>query len=192
VWKGDLEVIGARLTDVEAPGFDNLYSEIARRDEQTPNRVEFLTQTRGRMDTLLLELEGAGPQTTIRFHLEPTLETGSKAGNVRANEELPAADFELRLDALDGGRVERPFQVGRHTDRVALQVIDGSAPLDQSFEYIDLTDIRPGDYYYVRVTQLDGNQAFSSPFWVGDSGGPPVTPSPVTDLLQPSEKSGDL
>ena len=172
------------------PGFDNVYSELARRDEKNPNRVEFFTQTRGRMDTLLLELDGAGPQTAIRFHLEPTLETGSKAGNVRTNEEMPEADFELRLDGLDGGRMERPFQVGQHTDRIALQVIDRSAPLDQSFEYTDLTAVAPGDYYYVRVTQLDGNQAFSSPFWVGDSGRPPATPSPITDLFGESDRSG--
>ena len=144
------------------------------------------------MDTLLLDLDGAGPQTAIRFHLEPTLETGSKAGNVRPDEVMPEADFELGLGQLMAGRMEHPFQVGKHTDRIALQAIDRSAPLDQSFEYTDLTAVMPGDYYYVRVTQLDGNQAFSSPFWVGDSGRPPATPSPITDLLQDtSGKSPD-
>jgi len=187
VWKGTFEVVGARLLGVAAPGLDNIYSEYARRDEKNPNQVAFLTQTRGRMDTLLLELDGAGPQTAIRFHLEPTMETGSKAGNVRPNEEMPAVDFELRLDGLDAGRAEHAFQVGKHTDRIALQVIDRSAPLDQSFEYTDMSAVAPGDYYYVRVTQLDGNQAFSSPFWVGDSGRPPATPSPETDLLQDLE-----
>ncbi len=37
------------------------------------------------------------------------------------------------------GAIEHPFQVGPHTDRIALQVIDPAAPLDQSFEYTDLT-----------------------------------------------------
>jgi hypothetical protein len=146
------------------------------------------------MDTLLLELDGASARTAIRFHLEPTLETGSKAGNLRADVEMPEADFELRLDSLDGGRIEHPFQVGPHTDRIAIQVIDPAAPLDRSFEYTDLTAIAPGDYYYVRVTQLDGNQAFSSPFWVGAASRPPVTPSPIDDLLKEDEgksKSAD-
>jgi hypothetical protein len=187
VWKGTLEVSGAKLAGVTTPGFDNIYSEFARRDEKNPNRVEFLTQTRGRMDTLLLELDGASARTAIRFHLEPTLETGSKAGNLRADVEMPEADFELRLDSLDGGRIEHPFQVGPHTDRIAIQVIDPAAPLDRSFEYTDLTAVAPGDYYYVRVTQLDGNQAFSSPFWVGAASRPPVTPSPIEDLLKEDE-----
>jgi hypothetical protein len=183
VWKGSLEVVGARLAGLTA-SFDNPYSEIAERDLQNPNRVAFFTQTRGRMDTLLLDLEGAAPETSIRFHLEPALETGSKAGNLRADVEMPAADFALRLDRLEGGRAEHAFEVGPHTDRVALQVIDRDAPLDRAFEYTDLEAVAPGDYYYVRVTQLDGNQAFSSPFWVGDSGRPPATPGPVTELLQ--------
>ena len=193
VWKGSLEVAGARLLGVTTPGFDNPYSELARRDEKNPNRVEFFTQTRGRMDTLLLELEGAGPQTAIRFHLEP--DGGDRIqGRQRAapTRRWPQADFELRLDGLDDGRMEHPFQVGQHTDRIALQVIDLAAPLDQGFEYTDLTAVAPGDYYYVRVTQLDGNQAFSSPFWVGDSGRPPATPSPITDLFEESERSGAL
>ncbi len=33
--------------------------------------------------------------------------------------------------------------------------------------------MRPGDYYYVRVTQLDSGRAWSSPFWVGE--GKPAT-----------------
>ena len=99
VWTGTLEVAGARLVGVEC-GFDNAYSEFARRDPSNPNRVSFLTQTRGRMDTLLLDLDGAGPETVIRFHLEPTVETGSKAGNVRENEVMAEADFDLRLSGL--------------------------------------------------------------------------------------------
>jgi len=35
---------------------------------------------------------------------------------------------------------------------------------------VELTDSRPSkavDFYYVRVTQADGNLAWSSPIWVG-------------------------
>ena len=41
------------------------------------------------------------------------------------------------------------------------------AGLDRDFTFTDLGEARDGDYYYVRVTQLDGTQAWSSPFWVG-------------------------
>ncbi len=39
--------------------------------------------------------------------------------------------------------------------------------MDREVEFTDLDGVAPGDYYYVRVTQLDGGLAFSSPFWVG-------------------------
>ena len=34
-------------------------------------------------------------------------------------------------------------------------------------EFEDLDGRAAGDYYYVRVQQLDGGLAFTSPFWVG-------------------------
>ena len=37
--------------------------------------------------------------------------------------------------------------------------MDAAAPLDQEFEFTDLDSVAPGDYYYVRVNQLDGGRA---------------------------------
>ena len=37
---------------------------------------------------------------------------------------------------------------------------------DTEFEYVDKTEICPGDYYYLRITQEDGNMGWSSPVWV--------------------------
>ena len=39
-------------------------------------------------------------------------------------------------------------------------------PLETTFEYVDKTEICPGDYYYLRITQKDGNMAWASPVWV--------------------------
>ena len=39
--------------------------------------------------------------------------------------------------------------------------------MDVEFEYTDTESAEEGDYYYVRVTQLDGGMAWSSPIWVG-------------------------
>lgn len=38
--------------------------------------------------------------------------------------------------------------------------------LETQFEYVDKTEICPNDYYYLRITQQDGNMAWSSPVWV--------------------------
>ena len=60
-----------------------------------------------------------------------------------------------------------------------LQVVDAVAGLDRDFTFTDLGEARDGDYYYVRLTQLDGTQAWSSPFWVGRAGG--ATTGAATD-----------
>ena len=38
--------------------------------------------------------------------------------------------------------------------------------LETEFEHVDKTEIRPNDYYYLRITQEDANMAWSSPVWV--------------------------
>ena len=58
--------------------------------------------------------------------------------------------------------------MGEHVDAIRLQTIDPEGSLDQTFRFTDLESPGQGDYYYVRVTQLDGGRAWSSPFWVGE------------------------
>ncbi|MCH7908413.1 MAG: hypothetical protein IIB38_02210 [Candidatus Hydrogenedentes bacterium] len=57
--------------------------------------------------------------------------------------------------------------MGRHRDELSLNLINPAAPMDQKFRFEDSTEPRHGDYYYLRVRQLDGGLAWSSPFWVG-------------------------
>jgi hypothetical protein len=129
--------------------------------------VSFYVETRGRMDTMLLELEGATSSTALAFHLEPGVERGSSAGNVRKPAAISAADFTLAFTDLRDSRLEHAFRVDQHTDRIELEIVDPDGAMDREVEFTDLSGMAPGDYYYVRVTQLDGGLAFSSPFWVG-------------------------
>ena len=46
------------------------------------------------------------------------------------------------------------------------ELVDPQGPLDVDFTYIDRQLLKTGDYYYLRVEQLDGNKAWSSPVWV--------------------------
>ena len=168
VWKGTVEVSGARLLSVETPGFENQhYTERATVDSNNSNLVRFHVETRGRRDTMLLELDGASASTTFRFQLGPSTEHGSTSVLARALADIPGEDFKLRLAHLENRRLEKDFQVDQHTDRLTLQVVDPNAPFDQEFEFTDLENLSEGDYYYVRVRQGDGALAWSSPFWVG-------------------------
>ena len=167
VWTGVLEVTGARLLGIESPGFKNPYLEWAEVDPDQPQRVRFYTETRGRMNTLLLRLSGASSSTRVTLHLDAARENGFAPPLIRQPVDIPAAVVVFELDDLEDSRSEQVLPVGRHLDRVRLQVIDAGAALDREFDFVDLGSTAPGDYYYFRVTQLDGGQAWSSPFWVG-------------------------
>jgi hypothetical protein len=146
----------------------NPYIEWIRTDSERPGRVEFHAETRGGLDTLILELEGASRATAIRFQLEEARESGFAPPLVRQPAIVPAAGFTLRFSDLVESRLERELELGPHVDRVSLQVIDPAASLDRELEFDDLATPAASDYYYVRVTQLDGEMAWSSPFWVGE------------------------
>jgi hypothetical protein len=162
-WVGSFEVRGARLRSVRGTGLDNVLMDRFEIDPADPNRVHFHIVTRGRADSLLLELEGTSEDTRIIVDLESSVESGpTRPGYVRGFAELPGGRF-----VLGDGTTEHRLTVGEHVDRIGLQVVDPGAPLDRELELIDTDGVEPGDYYYVRVTQLDGHQAWSSPFWVG-------------------------
>jgi hypothetical protein len=165
-WAGSLRVEGARLVGFEAAGLENRYVEWARLDPEDPNRLEFLVETRGRLDGLVLELEEAGVDTTVTVRVEGHGQTERLPAE-------PAVDEVFRLgDAGDGViRVEQTLTDERipatFTDAVSMQIFDPANSLDQEFEYVDLAAPEDGDYYYLRVTQIDGERAWSSPWWVG-------------------------
>jgi hypothetical protein len=167
VWQGTIEVEGARVLQVRSVGLDNLYNERATIDSAEPSRIQFHVETRGRRDTLLIELDGASAGTALKVHLEPAREIGGSPVMVRRPAEIPAADVRLALSELVDGRLERELPVDDFVDTLRVQVVDPDAPLDQSVSFTDMDAPSPGDYYYVRVTQIDGARAWSSPFWVG-------------------------
>jgi hypothetical protein len=167
VWQGTIEVEGARVQQVRSAGFDNLYNERAEIDPASPSRVSFHVETRGRRDTLLLELDGASASTVLTVRLEASREYGASPVLVRRAAELPAADVRFPLSELVDGRLERQLPVDEHVDAIRVQVVDPEGSLDQSVTFTDMDAPRSGDYYYLRVTQIDGGRAWSSPFWVG-------------------------
>jgi len=46
------------------------------------------------------------------------------------------------------------------------ELVNANAPMDVNFSYKDLGPLKPGDYYYLRMEQLDTNKGWTSPVWV--------------------------
>ncbi len=166
-WKGTVEVRGAKLESLKPLNLDNRYIEFAKIDPANPNRVTFYTETRGRAESFLVELEGATPSTEIVVDLEETVEYGKAPPRIRGYETIPAQTVRLPFSQLDKGLLVKQVPVGRDIDTVSIQVLNDDQPMDYDFEFVDIDDPRHGDYYYVRVEQLNGARAWSSPIWVG-------------------------
>lgn len=168
-WRGVLEVRGAELTEARALNFTNPYQEKVEIDSRDPNKVNFYTETRGRADKMLLKLDDVTPSTAIVIRLEAATEVAGSPPTIRPRAQLPARTLRFPFSRLSDGRAveEMPLGSGPDLDTVSIELISDGAPMDYDFEYVDNDAPGWGDYYYVRVTQLNGARAWSSPIWVG-------------------------
>jgi hypothetical protein len=167
-WKGTIEVRGARLIGFEKPWFFNPATYLVERDEAEPNILRFDTNTRGRGKGLMLELDGVTESTELVLRLDTVREVPTPGGfGERPVEQIPESVVTVRVGELVSGPIVHEIPVVRHVDTLTAQLVPGDAALDQQFEYQDLSEAKPGDYYYVRVTQVDGAMAWSSPVWFG-------------------------
>ena len=166
-WTGSLTVRDAKLASMRPLHFDNRHNEWAATAENEPNTVRFSTGTRGQADTLLLELEGASPSTSIEFRLDEATEWGKSPVPIRPPGKLKARQFQVALGEMADGFARKALSETVDRDSVTLEAIGSHQPMEAEIEFTDTGESRPGDYYYVRVDQLDGARAYSSPVWVG-------------------------
>ena len=123
--------------------------------------------TRGRGDSILLELESATADTKLEIHIEASQETGVTFPRAYVPSQFPATDMTLSFESIGNGPVTHALPAGRYTDRVSARVVNPQSPLDRTFDFSDSVDPFDGDYYYLRIKQLDGRYIWSSPWWVG-------------------------
>jgi hypothetical protein len=174
VWEGTLDVSGAVIETLDPIGIDNRYTERVAVDPGAPGRLRYHIETRGRRDVFLLALDRASADTTLSFEVGPGREIG--VGGVLTRppaQDIPPVRFTVRLGDVASGGLEHDATFERYVDRISVQIVDRKAALDREIEWVDLDSGAPsspgGDYYYVRVNQLDGARAWSSPWWVGGS-----------------------
>ncbi len=167
IWRGTLDVKSAVLKSVNPLGHNDVYSERVAIDENNPNRINFRLVTRGRDDSFLIDLAGVSEDTELAIHTEPVQEQGVTFPRFYQPGRMPETNLTLSFANLTGGYTATLLTVGRYTDRVAAQLVNPDGPMDYDFSYTDEEEPHDGDYYYVRVKQLDGDMAWSSPWWVG-------------------------
>jgi len=164
IWEGHLDVEGATLKGATTVEKLNRSNDYIRIDENNPNRIHFSIATRGIENNIILELEDATPETEFQISLEETTEGGRAPVQVRQYDTFPASKTTFILGQK---QAVKPFYTGDFTDELSLRIVDMDAPIDQSFSYEAPEPPKRGDHYYVRVRQIDGAMAWSSPVWIG-------------------------
>ena len=163
-WRGQLGVRGAVLERVAGTDFANPATQHVE-FEPARNGARFATHTRGDTSSLRMTLSGIRPSAAVTIELETALETAATRPFFRPPAEIPERRVRLTLNA---GGIERAMPTDDYPDdRITLRRLLRNAPRDVSFSHTDGDDPRQGDYYHVRVRQVDGGMAWSSPIWVG-------------------------
>jgi hypothetical protein len=165
-WRGTIELSGAQLGRVDAQDFHNLSVQSLRIDNDNPNLLHFTTLTRGDSSSILLQLDGAKRSSTLTISLEAARETGSGPPVYRKHQELDAASVTFEFKDLEVGRSRQTLASPGYEDTITLRRVISDGPMDVSFDLED-TGQKQGDYYYVRIRQVDDAMAWTSPIWVG-------------------------
>ena len=163
-WKGVIRVEGAELAGYEEPWFRHPGTYGSRIEG---GRLHFELHTRGRSTSLVLRLRNASANTKVIVDMEARRERLGSGGYQRTPQRLPARTEAFRLGDLGGDVDRREYQVLEHTDALSVQLVPSIGELDRHFTYTDKDSRAADDYYYLRVRQIDGAVAWSSPFWVG-------------------------
>ncbi|MFB6217906.1 MAG: DUF3604 domain-containing protein [Halobacteriaceae archaeon] len=142
-WSGTLSLDAGRIAGVEEVGFDHPTAGVQR---VTNTAVHWEGSTAGNYQGLRLDLD-APDDATLSVATEPV-------------------QFDARVGGLHGRRV---VDAGFLDRRMELRSVGGSDTLDAGLSFADDPD--DGTHpYYVRVRQVDGEMAWSSPVFVTREG----------------------
>ncbi len=165
-WKGSALITGAEVISAQAQDFHHAALQQLTRDEASPNQFNFSTLTRGDTSSILLKLSDIKRNATLTIDLLGARETGGGPPVYRKHQQLEPAEVSFPVrDVLDES-FQATLMLPGYEDSVTLRRVITDGSMDVSFSIED-TSQRQGDYYYVRVRQVDDSLAFSSPIWVG-------------------------
>jgi len=109
--------------------------------------------------------------TGARIILETFITDGEGAADHPMGSDVawphPGEPRKLRVNACGTDDIDSVTVVKNNEDLHTVRARDATV----AFEWADTTPARSGDFYYVRLTQRDGNRAWSSPMWIDVGGG---------------------
>jgi hypothetical protein len=167
-WGGWIEVVNGRIGSIEPLGLDAITDQFHLVDDR---HVWFWSQTRGDFDGVMLKLASSPADTKINIRIS-TLDadaggTGTGRGinwtsGIPSREKKHEVSFTLGDLAKQRGKFDLSPRAIVFAQKAALE-----SPLDATFTYKPAKAPAQDDYYYLRLVQVDGEAAWSSPIWIG-------------------------
>lgn len=141
-WDGTLTLSKGQILSVEGYAFDTPSEGVI---ECTERRVVWRSRTAGDEDGVILTIK-APPDAYISFKTEPC---------------------SFRISLGDIGVKPVTFKAGGLGQEVSIRRLpDAGPPREVRFSWVDEEPPKGEAAYYIKVTQVDGSVAFSSPFYV--------------------------
>ena len=161
---GKLWCDGGELRLEEKVHIDQAFESIEQQDART---IRWTTAANSNdRDGVLLDISGA----TGTLHFELSDPAAMSVGTV--NVDIPLAELKQK------GYQSASFPIDKLKDSymkkldldpaffAEFELVNPNGPMDITLEYQDREPLKPGDYYYLRIQQIDTNKAWSSPVWV--------------------------
>lgn len=159
---GELRAEGGRLTLKRALAIDNSFEEIVQSGPKIAYRTATTSNDR---DGMLVDVSQASGDLIFRREDAPEF-TGVHEVRIPMHELKRSGYFSWRSEPQP---VRHSYLEKMGVEvRVFLEaelVRETDAAMDVDFSYEDRRPMEPGDYYYLRVEQLDTAKAWSSPVW---------------------------
>ena len=167
IWEGTATIEGARLDSVTNLGMENIFKEFARQSKSNAQQAEFMDGTRGQSDSMLLSISEGTPDGSLTIYVKESSE-GLRvlSVNERAANAYAETTLTIPFSELEDGIYTKTFEQGKDIDSITVRVISETAERVVELAESMRSDATPGDYFYIRVTQMDGGIAWSSPWWI--------------------------
>ena len=166
-WIGYLRAGDSPIVDISAPGFRNASRQAIALNPNEENRLDFITWTRGNRSSFLVDVNTEDEDLVFELNLSGGHEDIDIVPLTRPASPIPLSRQMVSLFSLKEETIVRTVSVNGYSDKVSFELVDRKADDEIEFEFRDRSPPRQGDYYYVRVLQLDDQMAWSSPVFVG-------------------------
>jgi hypothetical protein len=157
ILSGQIQIEGAEIRAVNTPVADALNKHTEGAQVTGDDVISFSLKSQGRKNTIEIEL--ADMTRDASAVISGTLLT--------TPEDLELAPQQFEFSTLRQGGDQRPLEMDNVRFTLGAQFINRPTVMDRNFSFNDDAAAVSGDYYYLRVRQVDGGLAYSSPWWIG-------------------------